>query len=184
MAIPRTFRVLSCAKTSITTRASFPARSSELMGGKLVSNCMSTILPRTDTIVPTLAGAVESGMCFSDEASTAGRILVPNACLCTESAHPSEPGPLQLSSVSRQHPVDLFLCAQPVFEFFSQTRLTVLRSEVSSFTDHFLAPSWIGRGGTRHSVFCRSVHMKPLVAFVGAHSANEVELLHRPCSSS
>jgi len=63
---------------------SFPARSSELMGGKLVSNCMSTILPRTDTIVPTVAGAaVESGMRFSDEASTAGRILVANGRLCT-----------------------------------------------------------------------------------------------------
>jgi hypothetical protein len=85
MAIPRTFRALSCANTSITTLAPFPARSSELMGGKLESNCMSTILPRTDTIVPTLAGAtVESGIRFSDEASTAGRILVPNGRLCTQ----------------------------------------------------------------------------------------------------
>ena len=83
MAIPRTFRALSCANTSITTLASFPARSSELMGGKLVSNCMSTILPRTDTIVPTPAGAVELGMRFTDEASTAGRVLVPNGRLCT-----------------------------------------------------------------------------------------------------
>ena len=73
MAIPRTFRALSCANTSITTRASFPARSSELMGGKLVSNWMSTILPRTDTIVPTLTATVESGMRFSD--ATLKRIL-------------------------------------------------------------------------------------------------------------
>jgi hypothetical protein len=78
MASPRTLRAPSCANTSITTRAYFPARSSELMGGKLASNCTSTILPRTDTIVPILAGAtVESGMRFSDEARTAGRILVP-----------------------------------------------------------------------------------------------------------
>jgi hypothetical protein len=89
--------------------------------------------------------------------------------------------PLRLSSVSRQHPVDLLLCDQPVFEFFSRTRLTVLRSEVSSFADHFLAAGCISHWGTRHSVYCRSVHMKPLVGFMGAHPVDKVQARQPSC---
>jgi hypothetical protein len=54
------------------------------MGGKLVSNCTSTMLPRTDTIVPILAGAVESSMRIVGQASMVGRLLIPGGRFCTE----------------------------------------------------------------------------------------------------
>src|ERR1700722_18928730 len=79
MAIPRTLRASSWAHTSMTTLASSPARKSELMGGKLVSNRTCTILPRTDTMVPILAGAVESSMRIVGQASTVARLLIPGS---------------------------------------------------------------------------------------------------------
>ena len=61
------------------------------MGGKLVSNRTSTILPRTDSMVPILAGAVESGMRIVGQATTVARLLIRVVFICAEQY--KEPSP-------------------------------------------------------------------------------------------
>src|ERR1700736_5527563 len=49
-----------------------------------VSNSLASILPRTDTIVPFDRERLSRACAAVDEASTAGRILVPDGCFCAE----------------------------------------------------------------------------------------------------